>query len=66
MGRVSDREPSAAVIQHIEVRRWRAVTSGRQRRGVPFVSQLKPTADPGRSASALQQDISCMIGGKSG
>ena len=63
-GRASDRRPSAAIIQHIELRRWRAVTSSRQKRGVPFVSRLKPTGDPGRSASALQQDISCMIGGK--
>ncbi len=42
------------------------VTGNRQKRRVRFVSLLKPTGDPVRSASAPRQGISCTIGGKSG
>src|SRR5258708_22536707 len=43
-------------------------TSNHQKRGVRFVSLLKPTGDPDpvRSASALRQGISCTTGDRSG
>jgi hypothetical protein len=44
----------------------RVTTGNHQNQGAWFVSLLKPTGDPERSASALRQRISCTIGGKSG